>query len=280
MRVAVLTIFYNPDYSDLISFIELSKSFEGRFCFINSLISKNSLDLLKSNNIEVLGDGSNLGLSRAYNIILNECILKNFNYCFIADQDSRFKRSIIERFIKSSLKMFQKDEYLSLTSMTRCFNNNYKKNITETYSYKKFVINSGALVSCKLWQKVGKYDENLFIDSVDYDFCLRIKKFGFKIINYHDFEFKHSIGKEDKYFFNLFKYRSYNHQRHYFTIKDRLYFLKKYSQKNRINKIKLIIKIFLKLLQHILQILFFEKNKLSCLISVKNGFKDFVYFYL
>ena len=69
LRVALLTIFYYPKDSDLISFIELSKSFNGRFCFINSPISKNSLDLLKGNNIEIYGDGSNVGISRAYNII-------------------------------------------------------------------------------------------------------------------------------------------------------------------------------------------------------------------
>lgn len=280
MKVALLTIFYNPEDSDLISFIELSKSFQGKFCFINSLINKKSIDLLKSHNIQIHGDGSNVGISRAYNFILNKCISSNFNLCFISDQDSRFERIIVERFIKSSIKMFQNDEYISITSMTPCFKNNYKKNITENYSYKEFVINSGALISCELWKKIGKYDENLFIDMVDYDFCKRIKKSGLKIINYHDFQFKHSIGKEYKYFFNLLSYRSYNYKRHYFMIKDKFYFLrKKHHKKNFINNIKLLIKIYLKLLKHILLILIFEKNKILCLIATKNGFKDFLFFY-
>lgn len=91
MRVALLTLFYKSRRLWLNIFFEISKSFEGKFCFINSLISKNSLDVLKSNNTVILGYGSNIGLSKAYNFILNESILKKFGFCFISDKDSRME---------------------------------------------------------------------------------------------------------------------------------------------------------------------------------------------
>ena len=86
MRIAILTVFYKPLINDIKNFIEVSKSFQSRFCFINSRLNKNKIKLLKANNIIIFGNGSNLGLSKAYNYILKECILNNFNLCLFTNQ--------------------------------------------------------------------------------------------------------------------------------------------------------------------------------------------------
>ena len=227
MRIAILTVFYKPLIDDIKNFIEISKSFQGRFCFINSKLNQNKTKLLKSNNIIIFGNGSNLGLSKAYNYILKECLLNNFNLCFITDQDSKYKRSIVDKFLNSSVKFFNSDKYLAITSMSPSIGNKNKLNKKKNFSYKNFVINSGSLISCSIWQKIGMYDENLFIDMVDYDFCQRLKNAGLKIIQFDKYRFEHSIGKLNKYLFNLFSYNSYTHQRHFHIIKDRLYFTSK-----------------------------------------------------
>ena len=277
MRIALLTIFYKPDFTDIKNFIEISKSFQGRYCFINSILTQNEIKLLTSNNIEILGNGTNIGLSRAYNYTFKECLKNNFDLCFITDQDSKFESIVIEKFIISSINMFVSDKYLGITSMSLFSENKYIKDTKEDFSYEKFVINSGSLISCKIWREIGMYDENLFIDMVDYDFCYRLKKLGFKIIKYKIFTFKHSIGKVNKYLFNLIEYNSYNHQRHYKIIRDRLYFSsKKYFKKTPLNKLKLLIEIYAKLLKHLLLILFFENNKYLCLKAIVKAMIEFL----
>jgi rhamnosyltransferase len=57
------------------------------------------------------------------------------------------------------------------------------------------VITSGNLVNADLYRKVGGFDEKLFIDYVDHDFCLRGKKMGFDVIVWTDAKLYHTIGK-------------------------------------------------------------------------------------
>jgi rhamnosyltransferase len=40
------------------------------------------------------------------------------------------------------------------------------------------VITSGSLVAVDAWQEVGRFDDELFIDAVDTDFCLRVRAVG------------------------------------------------------------------------------------------------------
>ena len=56
------------------------------------------------------------------------------------------------------------------------------------------VISSGVTCSIKIFDLIGLFDEDLFIDFVDVDWCLRAKKAGIKIYIVPKAVMKHSIG--------------------------------------------------------------------------------------
>ena len=55
-------------------------------------------------------------------------------------------------------------------------------------------ITSGSLVRTAVFGEVGLFDEALFIDSVDHDFCLRCRSRGYLIIEGRDQVMQHSLG--------------------------------------------------------------------------------------
>jgi rhamnosyltransferase len=57
-----------------------------------------------------------------------------------------------------------------------------------------FAITSGSLVSGEAWEAVGGYDEAMFIDYCDFDFCLRLRLMGFRVIRAHQALLTHEIG--------------------------------------------------------------------------------------
>lgn len=59
------------------------------------------------------------------------------------------------------------------------------------------VISSGMMTTAKVFEKVGNYDEDFFIDFVDVEWCLRCKKAGVPIFVIPDAVLLHKIGSEN-----------------------------------------------------------------------------------
>ncbi|VDG32749.1 rhamnosyltransferase [Lactobacillus brevis] [Lactiplantibacillus mudanjiangensis] len=59
-------------------------------------------------------------------------------------------------------------------------------------------ISSGNLVLMDAWRKLNGFDEELFIDYVDFDFDYRLVKNGYKLYRVNSAEFQHEIGSQIK----------------------------------------------------------------------------------
>jgi rhamnosyltransferase len=62
------------------------------------------------------------------------------------------------------------------------------------YSEVRTCITSGALTNLDLWKKLDGFDEQMFIDSVDFEYCYRVRKAGYKVIQTDQVQLSHSIG--------------------------------------------------------------------------------------
>lgn len=54
--------------------------------------------------------------------------------------------------------------------------------------------NAGSIIRLAAWEAVGGYDERLFVDYVDHDFCLRCRKQGWKTVQVRGTLMAHSPG--------------------------------------------------------------------------------------
>ncbi|MCM1311419.1 MAG: glycosyltransferase family 2 protein [Bacteroides sp.] len=58
----------------------------------------------------------------------------------------------------------------------------------------KFCISSGSLLNIDAWKVIGGFCERLFIDGVDFDICIRLRKAGYKIKRLNYVCLNHEIG--------------------------------------------------------------------------------------
>ena len=56
------------------------------------------------------------------------------------------------------------------------------------------VMTSGNLVNLDIYQKIGGYNEDYFIDGIDIEYCLRIKKYNYRIVRLNNIEIIHDLG--------------------------------------------------------------------------------------
>ena len=66
----------------------------------------------------------------------------------------------------------------------------------------KRVITSGALVSLEAWENVGGFDERIFVDWADYEFCANMREHGYEIVRDNRAMILHEMGRRE-YAFTL-----------------------------------------------------------------------------
>lgn len=56
-------------------------------------------------------------------------------------------------------------------------------------------ITSGNLVRVSLFDQIGLYDESFFVDCIDFDFCLRLRRAGYAVYRVPDALMQHQLGE-------------------------------------------------------------------------------------
>lgn len=197
-----------------------------------SLIKK-----IKKNNIEIIFNSSNLGIASALNIGVKFCVENNYKYILTLDQDSLACNGMVEELIlahglKKNIAItcpsYSSDKSLNI------FSNN-------KFSFKNVVITSGNLIKVEIFKKVGLFEEKLFIDSVDFDFCLRVRKNNFDIVQVNYLSLNHRLGSVKKIFNSNIEFIQHSYIRNYYIFRNTIYLLKKYFKDYKLFCFKKVI---------------------------------------
>ncbi len=90
------------------------------------------------------------------------------------------------------------------------------------------VITSGSMVRTDVWKRLGGYKEELFIDEVDDEYCMRARLNGYQIMRVEDAVFVHQLGNAVKR--HGYITRNYPPFRYYYVIRNLLYVIHTYQK--------------------------------------------------
>jgi len=200
---------------------------------------------------------NNIGVAAALNLGLKRAIDEGYDWLLTMDQDSVFEEGALKELksVASSSK-----ENIALISPFHFIKKTPRKTSIEEVT---ITMTSGNLLRVDAAKKAGPFEEKLFIDSVDNEYCLRLRKHGFKIIRVNNAILHHQLG-ELKGFFNTV---THNAERRYYITRNMLYVMTKYFPKLFLFGSKELIKSFL-------LILLVEDNKINKLKSMFRGIAD------
>jgi len=250
LEVAVVTLF-NPD-ATVISNLKSYLPYVKELLIVDN--SKEPFDLSslekEFSSIYILSYSQNLGIAKALNLAITYARNKGYTWLLTMDQDSYFPSSEIKNFIS----YFHEVDNSNLAIFTPLHNKKFLKEKKNYNSKEDYVMTSGNIIHINSAIKIGLFDEKLFIDEVDHDFCLRLREEGFTILQNHNCYIHHTLGVKYK---NINLYSS---QRLYYMLRNYLYIRKKHKDKwNAFFKTRdlYLLKFFLK------QILYAKRRKES-----------------
>jgi len=195
MRIAGVVILYYPDQIVIENIYTYLNSVDKLYIIDNSEIpSKVLTDKLKSfSNIIYIHDGENKGIAERLNVSSNLAINDGFEWLLTMDQDSSFEKGAFLDYL-NCINFFDKKEHVSM------FGINYVEKVNQSVFCNPIKVNhlitSGSVLNLRLINLIGGFDEKLFIDEVDFEYCLRSLSKGFSIVQFANIFLNHNLGRK------------------------------------------------------------------------------------
>lgn len=148
-------------------------------------------DFSNLDNCDYFRDGINMGIAARLNQACKMAKDAGYDWLLTMDQDSHFDQNTLQTYF-SCINSF---EHAASTGM---FGVNYlEADASTSVCQNKQVhqlITSGSVVNLNLIHKTGGFDENLFIDEVDLEYCYKCIRLGLKVVEFPNIYLHHSLG--------------------------------------------------------------------------------------
>ena len=268
MKIAGVVVLYNPDSRVMDNIKTYLDGVDILYAVDNSAC--NNEKILTDKKIKYIANMENRGIAFALNTAAKRARKEGYSWLLTMDQDSRFQHGGI----KQMLTFIEGQEDASDIGLITPYHKTEDKDPdTEHIDSPLVCMTSGNIINLAAHEKVGGFKEWLFIDSVDFEYCLNLRENGFSIIRLNKVILDHSLGTKAKKGMGPIKRSITEHSavRRYYITRNRLYlndmYREKYPEfcKTESKSTK----------REVLKIILFEKDKKLKLSAMLKGYKDY-----
>ena len=261
-------VLYNPDVKRLRQNVHAILPQVNKLILIdNGSADLSYLEEYNQEIFEIKCNNENKGIAFALNEICEFADRNNYDWVLTLDQDSIVAEDMVSVYCKYAEPAFG---ILHCKVIDRNFT---RKAIVESNSPIEEIvtcITSGSLTNIKAWKDCGGFDNKMFIDCVDWDFCYSLRKYGYKIMRTNQTSILHELGsKSQAKYIGKHEFLITNHSeiRNYYKFRNYIYISRKFEELSICRHLLICLR------WSILTILF-STNKLSVLKSQWRGVKD------
>ena len=191
-KVVAVVILYNPNQLVLKNISTYHSFLENIVIVDNSETPNEEIlnDLKKILKTHLIVNYENRGIATALNQGIEKAILLGGEWILTMDQDSYFEGGMLKNYFKLFNEINDKVKIAALGP------NHEKENSQEQISKVENLITSGTLLNAEVFKKIKGYDEKLFIDEVDNDYCYRVQLEGYDLYQCNSIFMNHALGNK------------------------------------------------------------------------------------
>ncbi len=261
MKLMAIVVLYNPDDKAIINYNKLKNcnSFDKVYVFDNS---DNKSDIELDDHIVYNCINKNMGIAYALKSGMEYAISNDFDYVLTLDQDSIFPFDEMENIKKHLVN------HINDNTGIVALNYNHKYNSKNDEMTIRNIITSGNFINVSSYKEIDGFNNDLFIDYVDFDLCRQFYYSNKKIILLPYISIKQTIGNPiyKKILFIKIKCMNASLIRYYYRFRNLTYCYR--------NNKRYFFKLLIKENITILLTRLFEENKKEKLKMIKKGKKD------
>lgn len=273
-------ISYNPDIDRLIENVSAICN-QVSYVIIIDNGSENydelSAKLIRFDNVILHASKENKGIAWALNRCFTIAQKEHAKWVLTLDQDSVCPADMIEKYDAYLTKIgkrtpIDKINRIGILCPTIVDRNvgTIEGNTSHSQTIRK-CITSGALTAFTAWEAVGGFDEKMFIDGVDFEFCDRLWENEYYIIRVANIELLHELGQMTtrRFLFKKINVKNHSALRKYYITRNRFYVARKHKQPFSITKANLSAA------KSFFTVLLFESDKKAKCKAIIKGARDY-----
>lgn len=270
MKLAGVLVTFKPDENQLAINIErIINDLDKLIIFKNSHIEIEQ-DLLKAygDNIVFLGKENNVGVAKALNESINWVKDNSFTHVLTLDQDSFFEKNHLANFC-TLIDHYPAENKVGIYAPNFFSRGGLHFKYFESPVEVSDAITSGSIYPINLFSEAGGFNDELFVDCVDFEFCYRISsQFGFKIIMFPSIHLVHELGYSNKTSFG-FTTINYNAFRTFYLVRNHILVWKKYPDLYPYEYKMALLKEYI--FYRIIKVILVESNKFEKVMAIFKG---------
>lgn len=200
-RIAAIVVLYRPTRAPLLRLLPaLAGDVERIYLFLNSGVSPERLAECAAaaapTPITTLGDGTNVGLGRAYNEAAAAARMADGDLLLLFDQDSLPRPGIAHRLAAALAAAERQFGPVAAIGPLAVRPGAPNAAPADRPGLRKvpFLISSGSLIRLAALAAVGPFREDFFIDAIDIEWCFRARVHGYCCVMAHDEPMAHQLG--------------------------------------------------------------------------------------
>lgn len=269
ITIAAAIILYHPDDKVAEYILSIRSYFKTIYLFDNTE-SEESINKMRKrfrkDGIKYAARNDNMGLAYGLNACCNAAYKDGFSWIMLFDQDSIITEELLNN-MKDFIKEYDEEKLAIAVPMIDDFKNRSVKE--KKAKRKKEVITSGMILKLEAFKKNGYFLNALFVDAVDYEFCLRLAKNGYFILENNQVSMHHNQ-YDNEQAVGRYKINKYSPLRYYYIARGYCYLMREYAyEKEFIERFRLENK------RRIWGMLFYDKNRGKKILALFLGFVDY-----
>jgi|SaaInlStandDraft_1057018.scaffolds.fasta_scaffold09333_2 rhamnosyltransferase len=229
-------------------------------------------EMLSKNNFRycLIALGENKGIGGALNEAISYCVNFDIEYLLTLDQDSVITHFLVKNLMDT---IFTADNIAMVGPQILDLNVRHSP-INTKIENAFHLITSGSLCRVSHLDTVGRFNEHLFIDCVDFDMSLKLLEADYRVLRNNQITLLHEIGRKKQMMFFGMKFSLLNHpeSRVYFMVRNRLCIIHRYWNLKGYRPLTDVKH----LLTRTLAMLIFEDNKTAKFFATIKGFFDYL----
>jgi rhamnosyltransferase len=281
----VLVVLFHPDAAQLARVVALRAQCEGMLVIDNSpLPDPRAAEVLAQADIALLHHGNLNGIAGAFNRGLSVLFGQSVDAVALFDQDSTAPEGFFavmsgvcaplhgQAFLAGP-RIFDESDQRFLPELSTDGLTVRRLDLQHDTAVQRcaFLISSGCVISRAAFERLGRFDESLFIDHVDTDYCFRALLRNVPLYIVPSLTLSHRIGARCRHQLGPFELTSMNHPgfRRYYSARNAMELGLRYGMRVPVALVPNLLTLW-----QIVQIVLLEKDKLAKLSAIALGLCD------
>lgn len=230
MKISCGIVSFNPDIKLLQSNIESVKDQVDQIILVDN--GSDNVDAVERladqyNSVHLIKNAENRGIAAALNQCCKASMVAGYKWIISLDQDSICP----EHFVDGLAQFIDVEKRVGIVAPLIVDREvGVIGHHPNGYAEVRTCITSGAMTNLEVWSALKGFDEKMFIDSVDFEYCYRVRKAGYKVIQTGQVQLSHSIGNATMCRFLFWKFKNTEHSafRDYYIAQNNVYYPRKH----------------------------------------------------